>query len=100
MSALARSTGGVRLWHHRVVLPLNPDDFAVRDEDQPHFTRGQNAMIVAFLIVPVWISLIVLGYIARAYWLWIIAGVIFALGNLAPVIRNGVERHQRRKTAR
>jgi Flp pilus assembly protein TadB len=79
------------------VFPLKPEDFKVRDEDQPHFTRGRNAMVTAFITVPVLIILIVAGYLLRAHWLWIVGAVVLALGNLAPAIRAGVERRQRRR---
>ena len=79
------------------MFPLNPEDFKVRDEDQPHFTRGQNMMVTAFITVPVLIILIVAGYLLRAQWLWIVGGVLLALVNLAPAIRAGVERRQRRR---
>jgi Flp pilus assembly protein TadB len=80
------------------MFPLNSDDFETREEDQPRFTRGQNAMLVAFVIAPVSVCLIIAGYVARAHWLWILGGVIFAFGMLAPAFRAGVERRHRRRS--
>jgi hypothetical protein len=67
------------------------------EADQPHFTRRQNLALLAFMVVPSVLVCVVLGFVFRSYWPWIIAACILTLGNLAPAIRAEITRRQSRR---